>query len=102
MKSAITVCLVPEAARGPFVFHDGLTSGCKHAADAGFNAIEIFPPSASEFPTQQLHSILRQSPLDLAAVGTGAGWLKERLSLTDTDADRRRQAIEFVAEIIEI
>ncbi len=102
MKSAITVCLVPEAARGPFVFHDGLTSGCQHAADAGFNAIEIFPPSASEFPAQQLHSILQQSPLDLAAVGTGAGWLKERLSLTDTDADRRRQAIQFVAEIIEI
>jgi len=24
MKSAVTVCLVPEASRGPFVFHDGL------------------------------------------------------------------------------
>ena len=102
MKSAITICLVPEAARGPFVFHDGLSSGCQHAADAGFDAVEIFPPSASEFPSKQLHTLLEQTSLDLAAVGTGAGWLKKRLSLTDTDPARRREAIQFVAEIIEI
>ncbi len=101
MKSAITICLVPEAARGPFVFHDGLPSGCQHAADAGFDAVEIFPSSASEFPKQQLHTLLEQTSLDLAAVGTGAGWLKQRLSLTDTDPARRREAIQFVAEIIE-
>ena len=102
MKSAITICLVPEAARGPFVFHDGLSSGCQHAADAGFDAVEIFPPSASEFPSKQLHTLLEQTSLDLAAVGTGAGWLKKRLSLTDTDPARRREAIQFVTEIIEI
>ncbi|MDG1992096.1 MAG: sugar phosphate isomerase/epimerase [Pirellulales bacterium] len=102
MKSAITICLVPEAARGPFVFHDGLSSGCQHAADAGFDAVEIFPPSANEFPTKQLHSLLQQNSLDLAAVGTGAGWLKRRLSLTDPNPVQRREAIQFISEIIEI
>ena len=102
MKSAITICLVPEAARGPFVFHEGLSSGCQHAADAGFHAVEVFPPNAGEFPKKELRECLQQTSLELAAVGTGAGWLKNRLSLTDTDPKRRREAIQFVADIIDL
>ena len=102
MKSAITVCLVPEAARGPFVFHEGLSGGCQNAADAGFDAVEIFPPSAGEFPTQELQNLLQQTSLNLAAVGTGAGWLKQRLSITDTDPARRRDAVKFISEIIDV
>ncbi|MEO2000898.1 MAG: sugar phosphate isomerase/epimerase family protein [Pirellulales bacterium] len=102
MKSAITVCLVPEAARGPFVFHEGLSAGCHNAADAGFDAVEIFPPSAGEFPTRQLQKLLQQTSLNLAAVGTGAGWLKQRLSITDTDPDKRRNAVQFISEIIDV
>ena len=37
MRGAITVCLVPEARRGPFVFHDGLEQGCREAAEHGFD-----------------------------------------------------------------
>ena len=102
MKSAITICLVPEAARGPFVFHEGLSAGCQNAADAGFDAVEIFPPSANEFPTKELKTLLEQTSLNLAAVGTGAGWLKRRLSLTDTDPDKRREAVQFISEIIDV
>ena len=47
MRSAITICLVPEARQGPFVFHDGLALGCRAAADVGFDAVEIFPGSAA-------------------------------------------------------
>ena len=102
MKSAITVCLVPEAARGPFVFHEGLSTGCQHAADAGFDAVEIFPSSAGEFPTKQLQKLLQQTSLNLAAVGTGAGWLKQRLSITDTGPAKRRDAVRFISEIIDV
>ena len=102
MKSAITICLVPEAARGPFVFHEGLSASCQNAADAGFDAVEIFPPSAHEFPTKELKTLLEQTSLNLAAVGTGAGWLKRRLSLTDTDSDKRREAVQFISEIIDV
>ena len=102
MKSAITICLVPEAARGPFVFHEGLSSGCEHAADAGFHAVEVFPPNARNFPKKELEGCLKQTSLKLAAVGTGAGWLKQRLSLTDTDPNRRQEAIQFVSDIIDL
>ena len=52
MRSAITICLVPEARKGPFVFHydaglAGLEVGCRAAAEFGFDAVEIFPGSAA-------------------------------------------------------
>ena len=101
MKSAITICLVPEAQQGPFVFHDGIDAGCRAAARAGFDAVEIFPSSAEEFPASELPSLLKNHSLGVAAVGTGAGWLKHRLSLTSRDCDKRAQAIQFISALID-
>ncbi len=46
MKSAVTVSLVPEARGGPFVFWDDLAAACKTAREIGYDAIELFAPSA--------------------------------------------------------
>ena len=53
MKSAVTICLVPEARQGPFVFHDGLEAGCHAAAELGFDAVEVFPESAAGVPADR-------------------------------------------------
>lgn len=100
MKSAITISLVEEARKGPFVYHDGLADGCKRAADAGFDAVEIFVPSFDPLP--ELAGLLEQYNLKLAAIGTGAGWVKHKLSLTDADADQRAKAIEYVKGVIDL
>lgn len=102
MRSAITVCLVPEARSGPFVFHGDLASGCTQAAATGFHAVEVFPPSADEIDAHLLRQLLRQHGLALAAVGTGAGWLKHRLSLTHSDSAVRHRAHQFVAALIDL
>jgi sugar phosphate isomerase/epimerase len=112
MKSAVTICLVPEARRGPFVFHvdpDPARAGSvtlaacvREATELGFDAVEIFPADAGSFPREELRSLLAAHQLGLAAVGTGAGWVKHGLSLTDADAARRAQAIAFVAELIDV
>jgi len=102
MRSAITICLVPEASGGPFVFHDGLAAGCRAAAAAGFDAVEIFPADAHSFPADDLRKLLVSESLQLAAVGTGAGWVRQRLSLVATDDGLRQQAVRFVGEIIDV
>lgn len=102
MKTAVTICLVPEAASGPFVFHDGLEAGCQAAAAAGFDAVEIFPADAHSFPAAELQRLLASEALQLAAVGTGAGWVRQRLSLVATDDTLRQQAVRFVGEIIDV
>ncbi|MBL9190108.1 MAG: sugar phosphate isomerase/epimerase [Opitutaceae bacterium] len=101
MRSAITVSLVPEAKAGPFVFHNGLADGCAQAAALGYDAVEIFPPSAAALDATLLTGLLTQHRLRVAAVGTGAGWVVRKLSLTSPDAAVRREARAFIAEIVD-
>lgn len=101
IRSAITISLVPEARGGPFVFWDGLDDGCARAAALGFDAVEIFPPDAGAIPRGALRALLARHGLGVAAVGTGAGWVKHGLRLTDPDPAVRGQAVAFVAALID-
>ena len=101
MRSAVTIALVPEMRGGPFVFSDDLAAGCAKAAEYGFDAVEIFPSSADALDAGRLKLLLAQYNLRIAAVGSGAGWVKHRLHLTDPGVAVRRRAREFIAAIID-
>jgi sugar phosphate isomerase/epimerase len=102
MKCAVTISLVPEARGGPFVYWDDLAAGCREAAARGFDAVEVFPPSADAVNADELRSLLDDNGLSLAAVGTGAGWVKHKLSLTSADEATREKAIAFVRSIMDL
>ena len=106
-QTAITICLVPEARQGPFVFHasaagEGLAAACRTAAELGFDAVEIFPESAEAFPVAELSRLLADHGLTVAAVGTGAGWVKNKLHICHEDPSVRAKAQEFIAKIIDV
>jgi len=101
MKSAVTISLVPEARGGPFVFWDDLPAACRKAKQLGFDAIELFPPSPDTVDSAELRGLLDDNGLSLAAVGTGAGWVKHKLSFTATDEATRDKALDFVKRMIE-
>lgn len=101
MKSAITISLVSEARGGPFVFWD-LPGGCQSAQELGFDAVEIFPPSADAIRELQVPQFLEHHNLKLAAMGTGAGWVKHGLTLTSPDSSIRNQAMAFIRSIIDV
>lgn len=102
MKSAITISLVPEARGGPFVFWDDLAAGFATAARHGFDAVEIFPPAANAVPIGQTRGLMEKHSLKIAAIGTGAGWVKHKLRLTDPDPAIRARAREFIFGIINL
>jgi sugar phosphate isomerase/epimerase len=102
MRSAITVSLVPETKGGPFVFSAGLEDAFSRAEELGFNAVEIFPPSASALDAAEVSALMQRHHLSVAAVGTGAGWVVRKLTLTHGDAAVRREAREFVRGIIDV
>jgi sugar phosphate isomerase/epimerase len=107
MNAALTICLVPEAREGPFVLHvpeidGGLEAACRIAAECGFDAVEIFPSGADDFPGAELRRLLAGHGLRLAAIGTGAGWVRHGLHLCHPDPDVRRRAREFIAAIVDL
>lgn len=83
------------------MFWDDLDAGCRKAQELGFDAVEVFPPSATAVSSDHLSQLLQQHGLALAAVGTGAGWVKHRLHLTLPDAAARAQARDFIRSIID-
>jgi sugar phosphate isomerase/epimerase len=101
IRSAVTVSLVPEARGGPFVFWDDLPAACQTARALGFDGIEVFPTASDAVDPGALRRLLGHHGLALAAVGTGAGWVRQRLTLCLPDAALRRKACAFVRSVIE-
>lgn len=99
MRAAVTISLVPESRGGPFIFWDDLAASCQQASELGFEAVEVFAPGPEAAP--QLSSLLRDYQLKLAAVGTGAGWLVHRLTLTSPEESIRRRALEFIQSLVD-
>ena len=101
MKSCVTISLVEEARGGPFVLWDGLAPSAARAAELGYDAIEIFAPGPEAVDRDELSKLLEDHSLSLAAVGTGAGWVKHQLQLADPSADKRKAACDFVRSMID-
>jgi sugar phosphate isomerase/epimerase len=101
LRSAVTISLVPETRGGPFVFSSGLADGCAQARELGFDAVEVFPPSADLPELAELPGLLQRHSLQVAAVGTGAGWVLRKLTLTHADPAVRAQARDFILAIID-
>ncbi len=102
MKSCVTISLVDEARGGPFVLWDDLETSIRYAAELGFDAVEIFPPGPEEIDPAGLKRMLAEYGVKLAAVGTGAGWVKHQLQLADPNPGRRKAAMDFVVSIIDL
>ena len=94
MKSCITISLVEEARGGPFVLWDGLEKSIAFAGELGYDAVEIFA-GPEVIDIDSLGKMLESAGLKLAALGTGAGWVKHKWQLADPDAGKRRTSASF-------
>src|SRR5207244_7986293 len=102
MHSAVTISLIPEARGAPFVFWEDLAAGCEKAAALGFDAIELFAPAPERIDRKLLRHLLKRHDLQLAALGTGAGWVLHKWHLAHPDAEVRRQARDFIRGMIAV
>ncbi|MHC4121778.1 MAG: TIM barrel protein, partial [Planctomycetota bacterium] len=101
IKSCTTISLVPSLAGGPWIYWDELQISIPKARDAGFDAVELFTASADAVDSDMLFRLLDENEIRLAAVGTGAGKVLQRLHLVSPDANVRRRACDFISDMIE-
>jgi sugar phosphate isomerase/epimerase len=101
VKVSVTVCLIPEAKGGPFVLWDDLPGSVRQAADLGYDAIELFPPEPDALSPQAVKDLLATHGLKVSAVGSGAGWVRHKLSLTHADPAHRERARAFARGMID-
>ena len=101
IRSAVTISLVHEAKGGPFVFWHDLPAACQTARLLGFDAVEVFPPAPDAVDPTGLRKLLNDNGLALAAVGTGAGWVRQKLHLCLADAALRAKARDYIRAIID-
>jgi sugar phosphate isomerase/epimerase len=100
--SSVTISLVPQAKGGPFVFWGDLEGHCQKASSLGYDAVEVFAPSADVLVQLQLGDLLAKYNLKLAALGSGAGWVIHKWHLIHPDAEIRLKARHFISEIIDL
>ncbi len=100
MRTAVTLCQVPEAAAGPFVFHQPLAEGFALAKETGFDDVELFLPGPAAISIDEIKALSQTHGLGIAAVGTGAGMVKHGLSLTDLSLEKRVAALDFLEQMI--
>jgi sugar phosphate isomerase/epimerase len=101
IRSSGTISLVEEARGGPFVFWHDLPAACAKARQLGFDAVEVFPPAPDAVDPKLLRKLLDDHSLSLAAVGTGAGWVRHKRHLTLPDATARTEARTYIRQIID-
>jgi sugar phosphate isomerase/epimerase len=101
IRSSVTISLVEEARGGPFVFWHDLPEACRTAKSLGFDAVEVFPPAPDAVDPEVLRQLLNDNGLALAAVGTGAGWVRQKLHLCLGDTGLRAKARDYIRAIID-
>lgn len=98
MKPAVTIALVPQIRKGPWIYWDDLETSMQKAADLGFPAVELFTPAPLD--AEPINELCSTYGLQIAAVGTGAGKVLHGLTLTDPDQAVRQKATSFIRDMI--
>ncbi len=103
LKASLTCTLVPQMNQGPFVFrnHD-LKTACQLTKKHGFQGIELFFTNPSDINIQEVKKLLNSEGLLCSALGSGAGWVVHRLSLTSENRDIRKNAVNYIRELVGI
>jgi sugar phosphate isomerase/epimerase len=101
MFSCVTISLVPALAGGPWIYWDPLEQSLAKASAAGFDGVELFADDPDRIAGGTLRGLLDEHRLKLAAVGTGAGKVLHGWTVTDADAEIRRQARHYIRRMID-
>ncbi len=101
MKTCITISLLPSNPNLPFVLGPELDQAVGQAAELGYDAFELFPPTLAAIDSPRVRRLCRAHEIAISTIGTGGGAVTQGLTLTDADPSARQLGLNFVRGIIE-
>lgn len=85
----------------PLVFRGDFYKSVELAKQAGFDAVEFHLRKPDQIDPVRMQEVLEQQGMRISAVATGMGWVIDKLSLIEDDADIRSKAVERLKEHID-
>ena len=101
IKSSITLSLFPSQPHMPFVLGPDLELGMAEASELGFDAFELFPPNREAIDIPRIQELCDRHEIRLSTIGTGGGWVADRLTLTDPDDGIRQRGFDYVRSLVD-
>jgi len=86
----------------PFVCEGSPVEGIAHAAELGFDGVELHFTDPLQANSEEIVQALKKTGLRLTALGTGRAYVNEGLSITDPDDAKRNAAIERLKQFVDL
>jgi len=99
-EPSITISLLPNLPRAPFVLGPELEPAIAQAAAMGYPAVELFAPDLESLDVPLIQQLCQRHNVRVSTMGTGGGWVTKQWSLLDPDPQVRRQARDYISEVI--
>lgn len=100
IQPSVTISLLPNSPKSPFLLGPDLAAAVATAAELGYPAFELFPPNLDAIQIPAIRQLLKDHAIQLSTIGTGGGWLTQQLTLIDPDAAIRQRAQDYIANVV--
>lgn len=103
LKMKLSVSIVWEASdSAPFLLRGPYVTNIKKAAALGYEAVEIHVRDPRELDVDQILKACREEGIAVSTLGTGLGYVIDKLSLTHPEPKIREQAVNRLLQHIEV
>lgn len=101
MKLSVSIAQnVPDSA--PFILRGHYIENIKKAAELGYDAVEIHVRDPRELEVEQILKACQEEGVTVSTLGTGLGYVVDKLSLTHPEAQIREKAVKRILDHIEV
>lgn len=101
MKLSVTMALTADE-MAPIVLRGDYIENIKKASAMGYDSVEIHVNDPKTLDVEQILKACREYNIDVSTLGTGMGYVIDRLSFTSPDEDIREKAVERILDHIDV
>ncbi|MDK2879479.1 MAG: hypothetical protein PWR06_2195 [Thermoanaerobacteraceae bacterium] len=101
MKLSVTMALT-AGETAPIVLRGDYAQNIRKAAEMGYDSAEIHVNDPKTLDVEQILNTCRKYNIDVSTIGTGMGYVIDKLSFTSPDENIRKKAVERIIDHVDV